>query len=773
MNKKPVTKKSNDLNDKILMGNIVNIILKIRWLIILLVVAVTLMLAYQIPKIRINSDVISSLPDSDPDAVLLKNIGARFGGNNTGIIIIEAENIFTAEVLQHVMQVTDTLLDTEGVSSVTSLTNIMDVKSDENGLEIGKLVDTDNLPDSEEELLLLKEKVLSHDNYKGTIVSEDGTATLILFSLEENDNLQTLANKIKDKTESLRLPEKIYFAGSPMLITSISELIAADLKKLLPIAFFFISLVLYIGFRSVRGIILPLLTAVISIIWVLGIMSLAGSEVTMVSNNIPIVLLAVGTAYAIHVVNRIDQLKEDLNQSIIIALTYVTIPVILAALTTIAGFLSFLFGSYLTMIRDFGIYSALGTFIALLLSIFFVPALISAFSWENKKKNVEAVGNEITFYSRFIHLPLHKLLFSHAKRVLIVWIGITLVSLGGLFLIKRNVDVRNYFKKENPARIAEDIMTDKFGGSKPVFVLFKGDIQSPELLKTMLETEEYMKKSPGVETTQSVAGLIADISEALGEGNKIPEAREQIEQIWFLLEGNENLKKFVSEDLDEAIIISKFLSPENKEKKEFKEYMEKFISERSNEDCKISVTGMPFIESTMDRSLVSSQIGSLIIAVIFVIIVVGFILRSFMAGIFAAIPVITTIIILFGFMGYANISLNIATVLVASIAMGIGIDYSIHVISHFNSHINEGASVSEALDQTIAVSGKAIIINVISVSAGFLVLLFSEMVPLEYFGLLISLSMAGSGLSTLTLLPVILILAREKRVATGLVNKNV
>jgi len=114
-------------------------------------------------------------------------------------------------------------------------------------------------------------------------------------------------------------------------------------------------------------------------------------------------------------------------------------------------------------------------------------------------------------------------------------------------------------------------------------------------------------------------------------------------------------------------------------------------------------------------------------------------------------------------MGFAGISLNIATVLVASIAMGIGIDYSIHVISHFNSHIQEGATLSGALDETIAVSGKAIIINVISVSAGFLVLLFSEMVPLEYFGLLISLSMVGSGLSALTFLPVILILAHRGR----------
>jgi uncharacterized protein len=745
------------------MEKLFKFILRIKWLIILLVLSITVFLAFRIPDIKINSDVISSLPDSDKDAVLLKKIGAKFGGNKTGMIIIESENVFTHSVLEHVKQITDTLSETEGVSSVTSLTSIMDIKTDENGLEIGQLIDADKLPESADELAVLKERVLSHENFKGTIVSEDGTATVIVFSLSEEGNMQSLARMVKEKIESLGLPEKIYFGGSPMLITSISELIAKDLKKLLPFAFILISLVLYLGFRTIRGVVLPLLTAVISIIWVLGIMSLSGSEVNMVSNNIPIVLLAVGTAYAIHVLNRIDQVKEDLNKAVLIAMTYVTIPVILAALTTIAGFLSFLFGSYLTMIRDFGIFSALGTFIALVLSIFFVPALISAFSWKNKSRTVEKSGSEITFFSRYFHLPLHRLLFKQTKAVLAIWIGITIFSIAGIFLIKRNVDVRNYFKKDNPARIAEDIMTYKFGGSKPVFVLFKGDVQSPAFLKKMLKTEEYMKKSPGVIATQSVAGLIADINGALGEGKKIPEERDKIEQLWFLLDGNDNLQKFVSEDLDEAIIISKFLSPENKEKKEFEAYMNSFIRENSTPDCTISVTGMPFIEATMDKSLINSQIGSLIIAVLFVIIVVSAILRSFTAGIYAAIPIISTIIILFGFMGFAGISLNIATVLVASIAMGIGIDYSIHVISHFNSHINEGATIAWALDETIAISGKAIIINVISVSAGFLVLLFSEMVPLEYFGLLISLSMVGSGLSALTFLPVILILAHRKQ----------
>jgi predicted RND superfamily exporter protein len=113
-------------------------------------------------------------------------------------------------------------------------------------------------------------------------------------------------------------------------------------------------------------------------------------------------------------------------------------------------------------------------------------------------------------------------------------------------------------------------------------------------------------------------------------------------------------------------------------------------------------------------------------------------------------------------MGYTGIPLNIVTVLVASIAIGIGIDYSIHVITHFNDSVRKGATIRQALEDTIGISGKAIVINVISVSVGFMVLLFSEMVPLQYFGLLIFLSMIAAGLSALTLLPVILILAHRR-----------
>ncbi len=739
------------------------LVVKSRWWVIVLVLVVSVLLGLEIRKVKINSDVVSSLPADDKDAVLLKRIGEKFGGNRIGMVIIDCDDVFTTEILQEVKLITDSLSQIKGISSVTSLTNAIDIKESEDGMQIGKLIDDANLPDSPEELLKLKERVLANEMYKGSVVSEDGSATIVLFTLFDDADIQTVAKEVKIKTGSLHSTGHIYYAGSPMLITSIAQLISADLKLLFPIALVVIAFVLFASFRSKRGVIMPLLVCIISIDWVIGLMGFGGYEMSMVSNNIPIVLLAVGSAYAIHVIHRIGQIKNtEPKKAVIIALASVAIPVILAAVTTMAGFLSFIFGSYLKMIRDFGVFTALGTLFAVFLSLVFVPAVISFFPVKTKTISQQTVIPKSRL-TKYVLLPLQKLLHAYPKQIVWFWLIFMLVAVSGITMIQRNVDIRNYFKKNNPTRIAEDIMTQKFGGTKPVFVHFKGDILSPEVLNTMLRMEEYMKKSPDIKSTQSVADLVLEINAAFGEGRKIPETKETVEQLWFMLDGNENIKKFITPDLNEAVIISKFISSENETKKEFAAYMQKFIDKNSNEGCTIQLTGMPFIDVTMDRSLIQSQIGSVLIAILFVIIIVGLILRSAVSGIFAAIPTVAAIVILFGFMGFTGIPLNIATVLVASIAVGIGIDYSIHVISHFNHAIKSGAGLSAALSETIEISGKAIIINVLSVSAGFLVLLFSEMVPLEYFGLLISLSMFGSGFGALTLLPAILILSKRKK----------
>ncbi len=749
------------------MKKIAEATIKLRWLIIAIVVVLTVFFGYQLKNITINSDLISSLPDDDPTALLYKNIGKEFGGNDMGMIVLETDNIFKTKVLEDIKQITDTLKYTEGVSTVTSLTDIINIKNSDGGIEIGKLIDEYDLPTTQPELDSLKNYVLSKEMYKGAIVSADGTSAIVMFTILDNTDVQLIAKNIRKKVQAMNLTEKIYFGGLPMMMNDISDLILSDIIWLLPVVFLLIAFILFLSFKSVRGVILPLLTAGISVIWTLGIMVLSGYQLTMISNQIPIILLAVGSAYAIHVINRINQCKEtDRKKAVIKALSYIIVPVVLAAVTTSIGFISFVFGAYLTMIKDFGIFTSLGTLFALLLAIFFVPAVIAAFSMYKKKKEINENNKKDLLTEKFLK-PLVNLLFKHPKYTLSAWSLLLLLSIGGMFLIKTSVNMEDYFKKGNPTRVSEDILKAKFGGSQPVFVVFEGDMQNPEVLKTMIKTEKYMKQFPDITTTQSVADLIEQMNDVMGEGKKIPDEQAKIEQLWFLLEGQDIMSQLVSENLDKGIIQSKFASNDTKAMSDFVKYMNKFISENSTEKCKIEVTGMPSVYVKMNTSLLHSQFSSLIIAILLVLIIVGSILKSPMKGVYAIIPIIATILILFGFMGFAGISLDIATVLVASIALGIGIDYSIHVITHFNHNLKATNDVNKALEETILVSGKAIVINVISVAAGFLVLLFSQMVPLQNFGLLVALSMFGSGIGALTLLPVILILVNRKRKITA------
>jgi hydrophobe/amphiphile efflux-3 (HAE3) family protein len=747
-----------------MMEKLSQIIIKLKWIIVTSVLALTIFFGYQTQFLTINSDILSSLPDDDPAASLYKEIGTQFGGNDMGMIVLESDNVFKTEILQHIKQITDSLRYTDGVSTVTSLTNILDIKSSEWGIEIGKLVDEYNLPNKQSQLDSLKNYVFSKEMYKGAIVSEDGTATVVMFTLLPDADKQAVAKMIKSKVENLNLPETLYFGGLPMMMNDISDLILSDIVWLLPIVFVIIALILLLSFKSFRGVLLPLLTAGIAVIWTIGIMVVTGYELTIISNIIPVVLLALGSAYTIHVLNSINQSKEkDRKQALIKALTYIIIPVILAAVTTAIGFVSFVFGAYLTMIKDFGIFTAVGTLIALLLSIFFVPALISAFSMYRKKIETDQPEKENILTHKILQ-PLVTLLFKHPKYSLTAWGILLLLSIGGMFFIKTSVNMADYFKKDNPTRVSEDVMQKKFGGSLPVFVVFEGDMQSPEVLKMMIKTEHFMKEDPNIDMTQSVADLVEQMNDAMGEGKMIPDDKAKIEQLWFLLDGQDVMTQLVSEDLDKGIIQSRFASVETKNIDEFTSKMNKFIQENKSENIKLELTGMPSVYVKLNNSLIQSQYSSLIIAIIMVLLIVGLMLRSISKGVYATIPIIATILILFGFMGITGIPLDIATVLVGSIALGIGIDYSIHIITGFNFHLKETGDAEKAIEKTILISsGNAVIINVLSVAAGFLVLIFSQIVPLQNFGILVAISMFGSGIGALTLLPVILILTNRKR----------
>ncbi len=567
-----------------------------------------------------------------------------------------------------------------------------------------------------------------------------------------------------DTIDALHLSENYYFAGAPFMRTYVSKVVSHDMMILIPISFLLISLLLFLGFHSLRGVFLPLLTAGLSIVWGMGIFALAGIKLSMVSNNVPIIILAVGTAYAIHILNRVNHCREtDKKAAIKLSLSLMIVPVLLSALTTMVGFLSFIVGSYLTLIRDFGLLAALGTFFSGVIALTFVPAVLSLISEKKEKKNgeLEPVEKKSKLVYYFL-MPLAKRVVRNPRKVLIVWGLIFVISVGGVFKLKRSVSVAGYFKAAHPVSISEKILSEKFGGTKPVFVVFTGDILTPEVLNAMLDMENYMKESPLIGSTQSIASVVKQLNRVFTGEEKIPDDESSIGQFWFLLSQQESINNLVTPDVDQAVIIAKFQDMGENSTTELKAYMQDYFDNHNSSDYSIKMTGMPFINEKLSDSLLRSQIMSLTIALFLVITIVSLMLHSLKKGLYASLPTIVTIGIMYGVMGVTGIPLNIATVLVASIAMGIGIDYSIHFFSYYNYALKKGKPVQDAISESISVSGKAIIINFISVSVGFFTLVFSNLVPMIYFGIIIALSMFGASMGAITLLPSIIL--SEKRV---------
>lgn len=745
------------------MLRIAKLVLRFKVLIIVLTILFTGISGYYIQDIKINPDILSYLPDDDKEAMLFDMVGEKYGGNYVALIGIESDDVFNAEILTHVKELTDTLKTLEGVSYVTSLTDIIDIKNTEWGIEIGKLVDEDNLPTSSEDVAKLKNYTLSKDFYRGVIVSEDASLTLIYVKISEGVEKISVANNIVATVESYNYPEKIHFAGLPVMLGQFSKIVVDDLTLVGPMALLIILLVLFISFRSARGVFLPIITVIISVVWTVGIMGYLGIEFSLITNIIPIILLAIGSAYTIHVLNRINETQDENSiRKIEKALAYIMTPVLLASLTTIVGFLSFVFGSYLTMISTFGIFTALGTFFALLLSLTFAPALSAIFSTKHNEGASSNRSNNKT--------PLTKLLTrvfyaveSHPKFTIAIWLAVIAITVFGSFNIVRKSNMVEYFQKGHATRIAEDLLSDKMGGTLPVYIIVKGNVQSPGVLKMMRKAADHMESTGHVVNTQSVADMIEEMNDMMGDDGKVvPDEEDKIINLWFLIEGQEVLDQMVSLDLDEGMVIGTFTSNDSRVMAEFIGEMNQFFTENNSDEFTLQLTGFPSLYKKLDESLIKSQLTSLSIAILLVLLIVSVTFKSFLEGVFAIIPIVSTLVILFGFMGITGIPLDIATVLVGSICIGIGVDYAIHMISHINNEYKKTGEFTISLEHAVSISGRAILINVVSVSLGFLVLLFSNLVPLQNFGVLVALTMVVSGLGALTLMPAIMVLNKDR-----------
>ena len=737
-------------------------VIKFRVAIITTTVLVTLILGYFIKDLKINPDIISYLPKSDPVVKLFNYIGEEYGGNSLAMVAIETDDIFNKETIERINYLTQQFKFVDEVSYVTSLTNVIDIKKgNDGGIEIGKLIDEYNLPQTNNEIQKLKKYTLSKDIYHGRLVSEDSKATLIVCRLRQDADRIKTAQKLKEIIKKANLKEKVYYGGLPFQMMDISSIILSDLKLLTPLVSLLIVVSLFLSFRTLRGMLLPLLSVAFSTIWVLGIMSILKIPITVLSDAIPVILIAVGSAYGIHVVSKFDE-EEMTGENKIIqskkALSEVGVPVMLAAVTTIAGFLSFIFGSYLSAIREFGIFTSLGVFFAWIISVTFIPSVLSLLSAKGKVVSLNNQVERKNVITNFMD-KLGEFVLKNEKVIVVSGIIIIVICIFGITKIDRKVDMLDYFKPGTPIRMTEEMMEKKFGGSIPIQILVKGDIQDPVVLREMKKMGKYLE-SQEAHNSQSIADLIEEMSDVMGEGKTIPDSKDKVSNLWFLLEGEEIVSQLVNPDKTEAVIQATIVNINTERIRKLVENIENYIKKTNTSLFTFAQTGMPFIYQHLDDSIMRSQIASLSIAIILVYVCMVFLLHSFIGALIGLVPIVFTLFVIYGLMGFTGIPLDIATVLTGGITIGVGIDYSIHFISRFRNEFKKDKTELEALEKTLETTGKAILINVIAITLGFLVLVFGNLVPLQRGGILMAISMISSGAAAIILLPAIILLTK-------------
>lgn len=763
----------------ICLNRIAQLVTRHPWVVILTTVAITVVLAVGAQKVTITTDIKQFFPQSDERVVTYNRLDAQFGGTEAIMVAVEAETIFDAHLLSRLDELTEALESVRGIATVNSVTNIAEMRLNDFGIEMASLMD--RIPETEAELRAFKDKVLSDDFYRGNVVSADGTAALIAMQLDYGVDKTAVVHEVQRIVGEFSSAGasaarggtdkdvNIYLTGTPVLnevlVTSMKE----DLKRLIPVVLLIVALVLFAYFRSARGVLLPFLTVGLSVIWTVGLMGHLGKHLSPLSAVMPVILISLGNAYAIYVITRHTEETQAGNSAATRqTLRFVGVAVLMAGTTTVAGFLSNA-GSSITLMREFGWFTAFGVATALLTSLTVVPAVLTLLPAPRGSQSVRERGPGKRF------APLNALLkfiadISIERSRLVTGFAIVLVVVAGIGVTRLTSDSNffNFFDPSSEARLAYDVVRDKFGGSETVEVAVTGDLKDPELLLALDRVSGRMSETGTLTRPVSAVDVVRRIDAAIDgvapDAGEIPTSPDHVAQYYLLAEmdADSMLARFVNIDYTQGRIQARTSDTSPGGVASVTASIDAAIAEYLPENATATVTGMVVLLDALNELLVSGQVASLILSFLLVFVIVRLLLRSWEGSVLAVGVVAVVTLANFGLMGWLGIPLDIVTVLISSIGVGVGIDFSIHIYSRYQEEVRlqqSGANAptsgfqADALRTAITSTGRAVLTNAGGVIAGFIVLTSSSFPPLRYFGILVTFSMAMAALGALSFLP--------------------
>ena len=762
------------------MKRIMRFVLEQSRLVIYLILAITLLFAGLIPRLDFDARMEKMVPEDDPVIEELLQAAEDFGAQDFFMVTIRAPDIFNQQTLEKIEKMAAELEVVPDVKSILTPLNAQLIESDLLGISISPAAE--GIPRRQQELNQFRERILASP-YRGKLVSPDGRAAALLLELKAVETIaerevNLIASQVEAIVNKYSGPEEIYIVGDLYITYYAEKVMKEDIVLLLPLMLLMLIIVLYWSFHSWQGVILPLATVGISVIWTTGFMALLEIPISIVTIMMPVILLAIGSADGIHLINKYyEELARGRSKRLALEETMKEMygPVIMTSLTTGAGF-SALLTSFLTPIKEFGLLTAFGVMVAMFFSLLFIPAALNlqrkpAHFHRETREHKQGLVKILSGLGRFIA--------RHARLTALVSLLIFILILSGIFRLETEGNMINYFDRNSSIIKGIKIVEEEFGGTLQIGIVFDtgrpDGVKEPAVLKLMVETQEYLNSLPQVSNASSLADLIRDLNQKLNMGGaefyRIPDQRQTVAQelLLYTMQGGSELESLVSYDFSKALLTARIENTASTNIKGMITKIESYIEHKVAQqgDLTSRVIGTPKVIYRIMERFVSTQISSFLTSIIAVAVIVSLLMGSLLSGLIAVIPLLFTVGINFGIMGYGGIPLDAVTTMIASIAIGIGVDYSIHYLSRYRREIRSGKSQQEAIISTAYSAGRGIFFNALTLVLGFIILVFSQFRAIDIFGLLIAMTMLTSSLASLTIVPAVVSLLPRKVVLTN------
>lgn len=736
-------------------------------------------LASRLAGLTIDTSTESFFHADDPTIGHYDKFRATFGRDDIIILAIEPESLFDRSVLEKIRGLHRGIEDSVPyIDEVTSVVNVRQVRGEGDRLIVENLLE--KRPETDGDMALFREKLMTTPYYRNTMVSGDGRFTTIVvklatYSREPVDTEAALegfdadpaaesappaylsdaqnaevVTALKRLVKAHEAPDfKIYMAGTPVVDTAVKGLVAADMQMYMGGSICIIICVLFILFRRPSAIVTALGIAVSAMVSVLGVMAWCGISMNIVTQILISFILVTSIADAIHILV-IFYLKLDGNQdresALRDAMAYAGLPVMFTSLTTAGGLVSFAWAD-VSPVADFGIMGAVGALFAFFYTIVLVPAFVGILPIRPKKRKPGGPAGFTTLFEAIARVSC-----GHPHKIAAVSTVIIAISLVGVGRIHFSHNILEWLPRDSDVRIATEMIDENLGGSVSAEVIIdtgqKNGFHDPVMLKKLGQAGHYLEgrqhDAVFVGKAWSVADILKEIHKALNENSDafyhVPEGRDLVAQELLLFEnsGSDDLEEIVTPGYETARLTLKSPFSNAMDYAGFLEEAEAYFT-RHFPDADVVITGIMALFAKTFYNLMMSMGKSYVIAFAVVSLLMVVLIGKNRLALLCIIPNIVPILAVMGFMGLAGIDLDSSNMLIGSIAIGLIVDDTIHFMNGFNRHWRQTGDTHAAVRQTLLSTGRAMMTTSLVLALGFLTYAFSSMRNVMNFGLLTAL----------------------------------